>query len=395
MNNYLHSAISKIYGEDDDFILIGLTGRTGSGCSTVAKILSEPIDKLNYSLFTSNKPTSNQQRKEKIIHNFLQKNWQPFVTIQVRSLLTLMLAQSSNDEVKSLIESVSSEVGAEKINQIINILEDIKTNFSTLAINEGDKTDFYGTKLPAHSHRIREALSEGNFVKLYQTIGSNVRNSGSPIGSEITEGKFFTLAEKINEVVKEIREEKKGKQKTFIAIDAIRNPFEAIYFQERYSSFYLMAVSCEDEQRKGRLRKSGFIDAQIAAIDKQEYSDLDISEEAAYVWQDIQACLQRADLYINNPDSQNVVSGFKDLTNQVLTFVSLMKHPGLITPTSIERCMQIAYTAKLNSGCISRQVGALITDKNFSVQAVGWNDAPHGQVPCNLRNRFDLELGND
>jgi putative protein kinase ArgK-like GTPase of G3E family len=39
MSNYLKSAIAAIYGEDDDFILLGLTGRTGSGCSTVANIL--------------------------------------------------------------------------------------------------------------------------------------------------------------------------------------------------------------------------------------------------------------------------------------------------------------------------------------------------------------------
>nr|WP_284732708.1 hypothetical protein [Larsenimonas rhizosphaerae] len=48
--------------------------------------------------------------------------------------------------------------------------------------------------------------------------------------------------------------------------------------------------------------------------------------------------------------------------------------------------MQIAYTAKTNSGCISRQVGAVVTDKNKSVKAVGWNDVPHGQVPCALRS---------
>jgi adenylylsulfate kinase-like enzyme len=39
VSNYLKSAIEKIYGKDDDFILLELTGRTGSGCSTVASIL--------------------------------------------------------------------------------------------------------------------------------------------------------------------------------------------------------------------------------------------------------------------------------------------------------------------------------------------------------------------
>ena len=38
-SNYLKSAIEKIYGKEDDFILLELTDRTGSGCSTVASIL--------------------------------------------------------------------------------------------------------------------------------------------------------------------------------------------------------------------------------------------------------------------------------------------------------------------------------------------------------------------
>lgn len=63
-----------------------------------------------------------------------------------------------------------------------------------------------------------------------------------------------------------------------------------------------------------------------------------------------------------------------------------MLHPGLITPTHIERCMQLAYNAKYNSGCLSRQVGAVITDADYSIKGVGWNDVPKGQVPCNLRD---------
>lgn len=48
--------------------------------------------------------------------------------------------------------------------------------------------------------------------------------------------------------------------------------------------------------------------------------------------------------------------------------------------------MQIAYTAKSNSGCISRQVGAVVTEEDHSVKAVGWNDVAKGQVPCALRS---------
>ena len=34
------NSIRKLYDEKKDFIIIGLTGRTGSGCSTVAEILA-------------------------------------------------------------------------------------------------------------------------------------------------------------------------------------------------------------------------------------------------------------------------------------------------------------------------------------------------------------------
>ncbi len=63
-----------------------------------------------------------------------------------------------------------------------------------------------------------------------------------------------------------------------------------------------------------------------------------------------------------------------------------MLHPGLVTPTHIERCMQLAYNAKFNSGCLSRQVGAVVTRADYSIQSVGWNDVPKGQISCNLRD---------
>ncbi len=75
---------------------------------------------------------------------------------------------------------------------------------------------------------------------------------------------------------------------------------------------------------------------------------------------------------------------------QISKFISLIFNPGLVTPTIIERTMQVAFTAKLSSGCISRQVGAVVTDENFSVKAIGWNDVAENQIPCNLRDIRDL-----
>lgn len=394
MESYLNSAISKIYGEDDDFILLGLTGRTGSGCSTVAKILASTKENIKHSLFNGDSPANNRARKEKIVVKHFEQSWKPFILIQVRSVITLMLAEQGTSEINDYLSSEEYDLSSNSKEGIIKVIVRIKKELE-LSISNKSSRVFYSEKLPDMCEEIKDTLGESSFVKLYQNIGQNIRKSGNPLSKKQNDGLFFKLAERINTIIKELRDQKLNDEKTFIVIDALRSPLEAIYFQERYSSFYLLAISCEDEQRKQRLRNLGYTDPAIKSIDAQEYVDTDIEDENSYVTQDIQACLQRSDLYISNPDAENEVSEFKLLTNQLLTFISLMKRPGLVTPTALERCMQMAYTAKLNSGCISRQVGAIITDANFSVQAVGWNDAPYGQVPCNLRSRFDLVEGKD
>lgn len=73
MDNYFQKTISKIYGDDDDFIVIGLTGRTGSGCSTVSNILSKEKPDIKHSLYTGNTPSTNTERKQKVIYKCFEK----------------------------------------------------------------------------------------------------------------------------------------------------------------------------------------------------------------------------------------------------------------------------------------------------------------------------------
>lgn len=393
MDNYFQDTISKIYGDDDDFIVIGLTGRTGSGCSTVANILSSKQKDIRHSLFSGHNPKDNVQRKQKVVFNCFKHNWEPFVTIQASTVLLMMLSEVSIED-SGVFIGRAGDLEPDAAKKTTDILKSIREQKFDVA-DIGSLRKFYTEFLPGKNSELKAVMGGAAYVKLFQLIGNNLRNSGSVISDEVVSGKSFSLAERINKIIKEIRKSRVGGDKTFIVIDAIRNPFEAIYFQDRYSSFYLMAVSCNDDERKRRLRGLGYTDAQIDVVDNEEYGKLDATDQKAYVKQDIKACLQRADLHVSNPDSGNMVSHFNSLADQLLTFVALMIRPGLVTPTPLERCMQIAYTAKLNSGCISRQVGAVVTDVNFSVQSVGWNDTPFGQVPCSLRNRFDLTNGHD
>jgi len=405
MSSYLESAINELYSEGDDFIVLGLTGRTGSGCSTVASILTSDKNNIKHSLYSGNTPSNNEERKQRIILKHFSNKWEKFTLLQVRSLITLLMAQSKIPENIDAIKKLH-KINDNNYNELLKNLSEIKDKYNkvieatslTSATNDDhiNLIDFYSNELPMRCKEIKQLLGESNFVKLYQFVGINLRISGEVFNTEEKQSQSFTIAKTINDAIKSIRKSNKFlKQNTLIVIDAIRNPLEALFFQERYSSFYLVAISCPDAQRKERLRKIGYNEPDIDSIDAQEYQAKDIDDKNAYSIQDIQSCLQRSDIYIHNPDETNKVTEFKQIANQIIRFITLMQRPGIITPTAIERCMQLAYTAKLNSGCISRQVGAAITDNNFSIRAIGWNDAPHGQVPCNLRDRFELINGND
>ena len=105
--------------------------------------------------------------------------------------------------------------------------------------------------------------------------------------------------------------------------------------------------------------------------------------------QDIQSAIQNSDVFIGE-NSKNNMCG-KELDYQIVKYVSLIMHPGLVPPTKEERCMQAAFSAKVSSGCISRQVGAVIADKDYNILSVGWNDVHCEKVPCIYRNLYDLQ----
>lgn len=133
--------------------------------------------------------------------------------------------------------------------------------------------------------------------------------------------------------------------------------------------------------------------SELFSLDQMEYPEKVQNNYEIFYHQNIQSCLEIADVYIYNPNIQN--HKYYYLTEQIVKYIALILHPGLVAPTHLERCMQLAFNAKYNSGCLSRQVGAVVTGTDFSVRAVGWNDVPKGQVPCNLRCVEDYCLNKD
>lgn len=417
-------AIKNIYAEREKFIIIGLTGRTGSGCTTVSDILkTENFEGLCLHEPKTTNFESNEERKYQIIYNYAKEHWNPFFRISMTDVifsfvfqysfsnfievLSTIIGEQLSKEVESSVTTKYPELDAE-FEYINNQISDIFKYDNSL-----DRSDHESLKnayevlirLPSIQTKFREIMekivyfdevsnsSVSTFTYCLQEIGNRIRHHGNIKNDEEFTGiHMFALARRANDFIKSVQYvNRENNHPTFICLDAIRNPYEATYFQDRYSSFFLVAVSTDNNERIRRLGDK-FSHAQIKPLDKKEYPSK-LRGEDKFTNQDIGACMQLADIYLYNPYEATINKYF--ITESIVKYVTLMKHPGLITPTSVERCMQIAYNAKLNSGCLSRQVGAVITDSNFSIKAVGWNSVAEGQVPCNMRNAENYLVNKD
>lgn len=417
-------AISNIYAEREKFIIIGLTGRTGSGCTTVGDILkTEKFDDLWLREPKTTNFDSAEERKYQIIYSYAKNHWDSFIRISMTDMIFSFVFQYSFSEFINILSNIIDESLANKIkDQLTKTYNAMEAEFEYIhnelatvfkfdnSLDRDNKESLSKAydvliRLPSIQTKFREIMgkisyydeenesSVSTFTYCLQELGNRIRHHGNISQDGAFSGAhMFAIARRANDFIKSIHYANKDTGRpSFICLDAIRNPYEATYFQDRYSSFYLVAVSTDDEERKRRLGNKLSYE-QIKALDDKEYPRK-LKGEKKFTNQDIGACMQLADIYLYNPREVTEEKYF--ITESIIKYTTLMKHPGLITPTSVERCMQIAYNAKLNSGCLSRQVGAVITDSNYSIKAVGWNSVAEGQVPCNLRNAENFLINKD
>lgn len=431
--------IDQIFKFRKNFILLGLTGRTGSGCSTLAQILalskeqfiSEKLNCLQPVL----KDRDNNKRKEIVVRQYIRENWQQFTIVKASDFIAFYaLLIDFGQLVAALSVNVRGKAGMSSASNVTSSLVDYKDQFEHLSIDahkcdellsmvestslEDCQTcrDFIQIKLPQFKHKLREVLGN-KYIAVFQELGNNIRiyntvdnlkdttddlanNSPSCLAVKIDQ--YIHLLKKINDA---------NNQPTCIVIDALRNPYEILYFRERYAAFYLLSMNTTENGRMQNLINKDYTREQIKALDDIEKGKKDVTDKYQQI--DIDKCIELSDIHlslenslINSKRCVEQEIGFPDvkarlseleeeLIKQLITYISLIMHPGLIPPSPHERIMQIAYTAKLNSGCLSRQVGAVVTNDSLSVKAIGWNTAPEGQTPCTLRCLNDLCDGHD
>lgn len=407
--------ISELFLENNQFIIIGLTGRTGSGCTTAANILESKKISLPELNGLNGFYNGLDEIRYSIVKTFAEEHWENFFSIKVSDLISIYLlilptkklidfiyscgdkkrnSLKKNATSKLVKEGVLSKSRLkERYSDIINKLLDHKSDIDFA--DERIKRSFIRIlqlvrKFTRDLKRELNVLESGLYVSVYQSAGKSIRRIGKVDADyevmDFTPASVFHLPETINRVIKVIRKVKN--ERAYIVIDAIRNPYEAKFFKDRYAAFHLVSINAPDEHRTRYLQKlHKFSPDWISRIDDEESGKGD-GEYNHLTNPNVKKCIEISDIHLFNPkneyDNNNVLKA------QIAWYVALMQHPGLISPTSMERVMQVAYTVKLNSGCISRQVGAVVTDSDNSIKSVGWNDVAKGQIPCAMRSMNGL-----
>jgi len=417
--------LSPIYRHRSDFTIIGMTGRTGSGCSKIAMQLAKGYgDGADYPdpEDCNIEPGNNSYRKYNIIRKFAMENFRGYNLIRYKDVLTLFLLKYDYAEFIQFLNSptlanafarsgleVKSNFTREikSLDKLAETFEKFRISLSYIDLSDRNENKgfnelynlFFESEFQNFSTEFHKILEKGSLMKrnkLLQVIANNLRCSGDPYTITTRDpNNLFTVVELINDIIKSYRKTK-GHPTQFV-IDSMRNPLEIMFFKQRFSAFYLMAVNRKDEDRKEKLKsKYGESFNDLEKFLEEEYRG---GKGGEFYKPYVRECIEKADIHITYRSKERAaaknekVKERKDNTSpffswemQLLKYISLIAHPGIITPSPEERCMQLAYTAKYNSGCISRQVGAAITDNNYSIKAIGWNNTPEGQVPCLLRN---------
>jgi deoxycytidylate deaminase len=424
-----NSNLDQLYSLRRNFTILAVTGRTGSGCSKISNILSRDFDVGQLGYQTSENKTI-QTQKRLLVYNFCVANWKNYKVIEYKKvLLFLLLPDLLNNEQNTLLFDffryrLADEPNLENIQQLKSTIQNlilqkrdlIKRIKETRITKDGHESNnksnvrlkeigeiFWGNEFNQLATIINDKLFEAGFIErkmLLHHIANNYRKSGKPFKTDIVNsGHIFHIAKAINKLIKATRATSNGT--CHIVIDSIKNSLEINFFRERYSAFYVIAV--KNDNRHNEISNKYNTDSQVdidrlLQMDDQEYSAADYTKGDFYS-PDLQNCIQISDYHVNVRDCQaslreaNTIENaqsrhetFYSVDEQIMKLQALIQQPNLITPEPVERVMQLAFTAKLNSGCISRQVGAAVTDKDFSIKAIGWNDVPKGSVPCSIRN---------
>lgn len=436
--------IKIMYDQRQNFVIVALTGESGSGCTTFAQLMNQNFENWN----------DNEYRNEDDIQRFLvsnkkneivfsreyitclqynQRNYKPFYILKYRNVLLLYALHKiarKNDSYKAFLENFlnivekkflpSQKQGKDltyEINRTITMEDLIAVEldeglFKSLNIlqeddNSGLAAFYFKSDFEIRCNAFYDLLRRKDYYAknfFVHRLACAIRATGNPekLYDDYKDIKdtshLFSIVALINQLIKGFHNIDKESERRFV-IDSVRNSMEILYLRERYNSFYMLAIHNDNSIKDllmNKVRMCGFGEEtakimvqNMMRLSREEMKTDDFEHGLLYA-PDISKCVSDSEIHISFNHKSLLESSFYSYAEQWLKFSALISRPGIITPSSDERNMSIAYVAKFNSGCISRQVGCAIVDAENAIQSIGWNDPPSPQLPCNLRYMDEL-----
>lgn len=441
--------IDKIYKLRHKFSVVALTGVTGSGCTELANLMSLQFPKLKNQIRgldelkgdDDSKDYQVFKRKYQRAYRLLDHNYESYRVISYKNIviletLILLVWKGDRNHVKSNFKTALSmnfkpsksepdyqyqalDISDEMLETwgYADIEKDLLTNIHCLDTWEQDKNSwrificdlFFGDVFNNFCNKLFEYLKKVDYYLknfLIHRLGNSIRSFQNPLQEanhesckNATNEHIFTLIGLINDIIKGSSH---NNNRNFV-IDSLRCSLEIVYLRERYNAFYMISMHNDDcisaiekkvrayDQAKASDLAKHIYKLGLKEIDPKDY------EKGLFSVPDIYNCIANSEIHIFKRDKSEDSAGYIDFfstAEQWMKVQSLLLHPGLFTPSSDERCMSMAFQVKYNSGCISRQVGCVITDKNYTIKSVGWNEVPVGQISCGLTDVEEFFLDN-
>ncbi|MCA9469848.1 MAG: hypothetical protein KC643_30990 [Nitrospira sp.] len=227
----------------------------------------------------------------------------------------------------------------------ISLSSEVRTEFQ---ISQGEK-------------KTEKTISKGDDRRLLQDFGNRQRLEN---GSDYWAKKAVGTAQKTF-------------QSGLPVFDGIRNSKELEFLRNTFPNFLLITVWCPQRFRFDRVREEYGGDWSVFEEDDKR----DCNEEIAH-GQEVQLCVDNADIVIRNDDNHTPAAAARHLKNKIGEYIHLIQGTEVRPPHHDEVAMAIAYTSALRSQCIKRTVGAAITSHSGVLISSGYNENPEPMDPC-------------
>ena len=274
-----------------------------------------------------------------------------------------------------LIIGLCGPIGTD-INYVSKCLRDIlEDSFNYICIDI-KLSDFIKQKLPQQSIQVSKDFDY--FDSLIKKGNELREEHGNDILAKLTIHSITKNREKGSKTSEDLV---KSKRICYI-VNSIKNYDEYKLLKLVYQNiFYFIGVFSPSDVRKKNLKDKGIDNSDI-----EKLIEID-SEQTFSHGQKVTKTFTAADYFLRMEDSHEQL-----VKTKIERFLDLIFGTNIITPNYHETAMYLASSSAANSACLSRQVGASITNKKGDVISVGWNDVP--KFGGNLYNSSD-DLSDD